>query len=39
VDYRDDLLNLRAPFKLKLPTSLGEKQTKRLQLKGNTDII
>jgi hypothetical protein len=38
VDYRADLLNLRAAFKLKLHTSLWEELTKQLQLKGNTVI-
>jgi hypothetical protein len=38
VDYRDDLLNLRADFKLKQPHLSGEELIKQLQLKGNTAI-
>jgi hypothetical protein len=38
VDYRADLRNPVAAFKLELPHLLGEELTKQLQLKGNTAI-
>jgi hypothetical protein len=38
VNYKDDLLNLRADFKLKQPHLSGEELTKQLHLKDNTDI-
>jgi hypothetical protein len=38
VDYRADLLNLRAAFKPECPTLLGKELIKKLHLKGNTAI-